>query len=260
MRRKTAFTLVELLVVISMIAALLSFLLPALSRARVAGWATVCLSHQRQLVTAWTTYATANDGHLVGGHASSLTVSAWVMHPQDADGIYDPGSVENIMRGIERGLFYPFIDNLEIYRCPAAANEYERSPPGSYRTYMVAGGMNGRNYPYSNYGNIRRPASKFVLVENTQEFWNYGAWEITLPGSPFEGYWLDALSVFHGDRSTLSFADGHVELHTWQDDRTAELVNGFINNEPQPDNLDYLYMQQHCPYDRSTLPWLLSAE
>src|SRR5688572_29731593 len=56
-RRRSAFTLVELLVVIGIIAILISILIPTLSRARESAQRTQCLSNLRQMAVFLNMYA-----------------------------------------------------------------------------------------------------------------------------------------------------------------------------------------------------------
>src|SRR3954466_8111202 len=62
--RPKAFTLVELLVVIGIIAILLGILLPSLNRARTYSKAIACRSNLRQIGQSMIIYANANKGHL----------------------------------------------------------------------------------------------------------------------------------------------------------------------------------------------------
>src|SRR3954447_10816217 len=67
MRRRRAFTLVELLVVIGIIALLISILLPTLSKAQRSARKTACMSNERQLILAVLMYAGENKGKFPGG-------------------------------------------------------------------------------------------------------------------------------------------------------------------------------------------------
>jgi prepilin-type N-terminal cleavage/methylation domain-containing protein len=63
--KRAAFTLVELLVVIGIIAVLIGILLPALSKARDQANTVACMSTERQFYTLWQMYASQNKGRVI---------------------------------------------------------------------------------------------------------------------------------------------------------------------------------------------------
>lgn len=73
MKRQKAFTLVELLVVIGIIALLISVLLPALTRARESARAIKCLSNMRQITQAVVAFANDHRGFMPGRAGTGIT-------------------------------------------------------------------------------------------------------------------------------------------------------------------------------------------
>jgi prepilin-type N-terminal cleavage/methylation domain-containing protein/prepilin-type processing-associated H-X9-DG protein len=71
------FTLVELLVVISIIALLLSILMPSLSKAREQAKRVICASNMKQVVLALQMYSLSNDGSLVPYRGTPSDSQSW---------------------------------------------------------------------------------------------------------------------------------------------------------------------------------------
>ena len=72
-RWRGAFTVVELLVVLGIIAVIMAIVLPVMSRARAAGRSVTCLSNLRQLSLAFHLFAERNHGHLPDPSITNLS-------------------------------------------------------------------------------------------------------------------------------------------------------------------------------------------
>jgi prepilin-type N-terminal cleavage/methylation domain-containing protein len=84
MRTKpAAFTLVELLIVVGIIAILISLLLPALGKAREAAQRTRCLAHLKQVGTSLQLYAVNNGGKVPIGWNDYKFSSYWIYDSSD---------------------------------------------------------------------------------------------------------------------------------------------------------------------------------
>ena len=253
-KERNAFTLIELLVVIAIIALLLAILMPSLQIAKQHATAVVCLSNLNGLSKGWQLYAHDNNDHMVGGHVGSTgdPMYSWVerQNPDNA-----PLPVKE--QAIRDGLLFPYVEATKPYHCPGDKRYLD--PPtvggsagvgtGAYRSYSISGGMRGVDpsggwqiIPHIKVSSIRNPGTKYVFVEEADgRGVNMGSWVLR----PRTREWVDPFAIWHNERSTLGFADGHAEKHQWVDESTiifSESQDPYYPlgaNEPRND-LDYM--------------------
>ena len=230
-----AFTLVELLVTIAILAVLAALLLPALSHAQNRASGILCLNNNRQLALAWLLYADDHGGRLpynVGGAGTDRGVGArdrlnWADGILDWEVLNSDNTNTALLTGSGIG---PYANrNAAIYRCPSdrvlsgqqkAAGWSARARGFSMNAMMGnAGeasktGVNVNNPSYVQFfkvDHIPEPVRLFVLVDEH-------------PDSINDGYflnrsdrmeWIDLPASHHGGAASFSLADGHSEMHRW---------------------------------------------
>jgi type II secretory pathway pseudopilin PulG len=155
MKRKSFFTIVELLIVIAIIGIIMAILLPALSKARAVGKRTACLSQLRQIGTAMQLYKTD----------SNLNPVPWTSM-----------------------LFPEYVSSNKVYQCPSdlnppttAANAwleridndwnevYDRPSPGGGKSVGVNNYVHITSPPEKDAGNV----SYFYEMSDMACSWNF---------------------------------------------------------------------------------------
>jgi prepilin-type N-terminal cleavage/methylation domain-containing protein/prepilin-type processing-associated H-X9-DG protein len=230
MERRKAFTLVELLVVISIIALLLSILMPTLNKAREQARNVVCASNVKQVVTALVVYAAGNDDYVIPANTKGK------LQPWDSKVAPYFGTKSN--------------DSLKAYlKCPQDKKPRLRDNTGKFdewqgskamaRSYAPNIGLGGYN-PHFGTGkigepvrmcSIKKPHSILMIVEQQIgcDDENYGRTANTFTGNVqgtdhfswsfappcVKGFWnyrqkISTKGDQHKNGGNWGYVDGHV--------------------------------------------------
>jgi len=267
--KKSAFTLVELLVVIAVIALLMAVLMPALNKAKEQGQRMVCMNHEKQLALANDIYANECDEWFVpviDGSVPDTTPPggivgypfAWVANKK----------FKKIIGTTDKVSFDPRIDTVmpDEYLCPSdklavqhRVSMYRTLASYGYNFSDWYGNPGGPpvywNPPWTTYyaghkrSKIRYPAKKLVFIDSndwlvTWRAANYRrAWDI-YGQAPSEVYGFSTNFTLggapvlyrHSEGACIGFYDGHVQ---WL---PKEHVFISVRSQAKPDGTDMWFV------------------
>ncbi|MBX3748320.1 MAG: prepilin-type N-terminal cleavage/methylation domain-containing protein [Verrucomicrobiae bacterium] len=241
-RRHPAFTLVELLVVIGIVALLTSLLLPALARSKDRTRSVACLGNLRQMAIAAEAYTLAHDDAYPIAYYTLVQDGVTVAQAWDLTTRF-----ENPPRVVP-GLLWEGEGTEQVQQCPSfrgPANWLDDPVTGyNYNTSYLGRGQFESIPSPARAAWVKQPAGTVVFGDGqyaggANKFMR-APWPS--PGDAgFRGRWSGTQGFRHTGRSNASFADGHAaslqRRHTDNADGTDRVApgTGFLS----PDNSLY---------------------
>jgi prepilin-type processing-associated H-X9-DG protein/prepilin-type N-terminal cleavage/methylation domain-containing protein len=230
-KRIRAFTLVELVVVISIIGLVIAIMLPSLGRARSKAKAIVCVSNVRQLGIAWTCYTGDYDGFAMPGAETSKNIYWW--GKVKADGIdHKEGFIWPYLKsGLKEGGVYECPEqrfgSYGLQGKPLAEPDDKKwiTSTYGYNGYYLSSPQSGwpdtEDRPWQKIGTVKGPDKVFAFADTLIDLGLTGGIKNTALLDPPDRYekngqicsWVKneypTTCFRHNDKVNVAFVDGH---------------------------------------------------
>ena len=253
-----AFTLVELLVVLAVLALWAVLLVPAFARTGPDSRAFQCLNNSRQLSRAWRMYADDNNDRFpTTGSGGTPATPGW------AGGWLDWGtSADNTntlyLADPRYSALAPYCGkDARLFKCPAdqyissaqrARGWKERARSVSENVWVGENNSALFDPPYTAVKKWTellnpKPAETWVSVDEHPDSINDGAFY-----APTTTAWFDLPANYHDGGAGVAFADGHSEIHRWQGSvLKVPIVFSPFNSTGAPNDPDILWLRYRTP-------------
>lgn len=220
---RAAFSLIELLVSLAILALLASLLAPSLGAARNRTRSVMCLNHLRQLQLGWMSYVEDHHGDLPPNDAAFTngvwrsTGNSWI-GPSNA-------RIDTTSESIGNGLFWRlgYVRPASVYRCPDDLSRIRGSRRARTRSYAMNGNLAGRTNEMQatlrHAGDIPAPDRLMVFLDEHEDSIDDGHFLVW----PFpDDRWVNLPAGRHRQMGLWTAADGHVERRRWRHPKSFE--------------------------------------
>jgi prepilin-type N-terminal cleavage/methylation domain-containing protein len=197
--RYRAFTLVELLVVVGILAVVMSILIPTVGKARKQAYTVRCMGNQRQLIAATLMYTRDNDDLLPNtgwGHGGARN---WLYN----DGVAMTGKQSEV----QGGQLWKYLNTANVYHCPQDHGPWPTGSSNNLTSYC----LNGAATAYSGNSGVGLNILRFH--PNDVLFWEFAMTKSgTNGGNDGTNYPSEGVTARHKHGTVVSHIDGHVDV------------------------------------------------